>query len=352
LFRYRMVERLIVCFVMVASLLTPSGCISVEDPKFGLFPLSSRETAAAELSGFSFVNSSLFYAVGDDGAPAIWTLCIHVNSSSGEVIEAFVQGTMSVPLLGSDSEGVAYRSSTNSVFVSDEVASSIVEVDIGSGLVKGSISLPSVFRASNIQQNMGLEALSYIDSSDALFGEVWICNEEALLTDGPLSSAESGSWIRIQRFNSSLLTPTLELIRPSGQWAYKTDSIGSLSPLISVERSGVVDLIRSPYDPSQLMVLERECGGIVPSFRSRLYLVDISNSDDVSQLASLVDGCDHVPCFVPLAKTLLWEKSFPLSNFEGMTLGPLLESGSYSLLLLSDNGGGIRQDIYPLIVHP
>jgi hypothetical protein len=73
----------------------------------------------------------------------------------------------------------------------------------------------------------------------------------------------------------------------------------------------------------------------------------VTAASDVSALASLTGGG-----FTPLAKTLLWQGDFGTSNFEGMTFGPTLADGWTSLLLVSDNGGGIRQDLYALAVVP
>jgi len=55
---------------------------------------------------------------------------------------------------------------------------------------------------------------------------------------------------------------------------------------------------------------------------------------------------------VTLAKTLLWERLFSAANFEGMTFGPPLADGSRSLLLISDNGGGLAQQLYAVSVVP
>ncbi len=45
--------------------------------------------------------------------------------------------------------------------------------------------------------------------------------------------------------------------------------------------------------------------------------------------------------FVPATKTLIWQRGFPFSNFEGMALGPPVAGGRRSLILVSDDGGGI-----------
>ena len=71
-----------------------------------------------------------------------------------------------------------------------------------------------------------------------------------------------------------------------------------------------------------------------------------------SEFESAGHGLGAVGGFTPLAKTLLWQGDFGTSNFEGMTFGPTLADGWTSLLLVSDNGGGIRQDLYALAVVP
>ena len=57
---------------------------------------------------------------------------------------------------------------------------------------------------------------------------------------------------------------------------------------------------------------------------------------DIAGVASLTDGG-----FTPVTKSLLWQGYFAFVNFEGMTLGPQQSDGSYSLLLVSDDGSGL-----------
>jgi hypothetical protein len=243
-----------------------------------------------------------------------------------------VTGGIAAPGLGVDSEGIAYRAASGTVFVSDEVASTIREFSLTTGGLVGSVAVPAIYAPSNVQSNMGLESLAFGP------GGLWTANEEALVPDGPLSTTTAGSWVRIQQFDESLAAV--------GQWGYRTDPITALNPFISAERSGLVDIL--PWSGTELLVLERELGGaVVPQFRSRLYLVDTTTGSDVSALAAIDAGG-----FTPLAKTLLWERSFASSNFEGMTFGPALDDGSRSLLLISDDGGGLAQNLYALAVVP
>lgn len=318
--------------VLAASCrVAPAQWPTIHDPGQGVVSLPSGGTGAGELSGITWTGGTNYLAVGDNGAQTLWTLSVALDSSTGRITSAAVTGGIAATL-GSDSEGIAYRATTGSVFVSDEVASSITEFNASSGATIGGVTVPAIYAPSNVRSNMGLESLAFGP------GGLWTANEEALAPDGSLSTTSQGSWVRIQRFDTALAA--------AGQWAYRTDPISATSPFPSLDRSGVVDIL--PWTASRLFVLEREFGGSpMPDFRSRLYGVDVASASDVSAVASLTSGG-----FTPLAKTLLWEGTFGTSNFEGMTFGPTLADGSTSLLLVSDNGGGAGQNMYALVVVP
>lgn len=280
----------------------------------------SGKTGAAELSGITYAGGSTYYAVGDNGADQIWQVDASLNTNTGRIRSARVTTGLPAPDLGRDSEGIALTPSGTSVWVADEIASSITEFSLTSGQKVATVSVPSIYRPANVQDNMGLESLTY--GADKL----WTANEEALRPDGSLSTTEAGSWVRIQEFDGPDLTV-------GKQFGYLTDPITRMSPLVSEERSGLVDLVALPN--GQMLALERELGGWIPRFRSRLYLLDFSSATDVSNTPSLSDGG-----FTPVSKTLLWQRFYRLANFEGITVGPQLDSTSYSLVLVSDNGGG------------
>jgi hypothetical protein len=305
--------------------------VAIVDPGQGRVSLSSGTTGAAELSGLAWVGGSTYHAVGDNGATAIWTLSATTDASTGWITGAAVVAAIPAAALGSDSEGIAFRPTAHSVFITDEVASTISEFSLATGGLVQSVPVPVIYAAVNVQSNMGLEAVASRGTT------LWTANEEAVVPDGPLSTASAGSWVRIQRFDGSFAA--------AGQWAYRTDPISAESPFYAGERSGVVDI--QPWSDTGLLVLEREFGGVLPGFRSRIYQVDVTMASDVSGLATVASGG-----FTPLPKTLLWEQDFATSNFEGMTFGPVLANGARSLLLVSDDGGGISQDLYPLQFVP
>lgn len=299
---------------------------AVSQPRISPFRQSrtavrSGKTGAAELSGITYAGGSAYYSVGDNGADQIWRIDAAQNTRTGRIRSARVTGGVTAPDLGRDSEGIALTPGGQSVWVADEIASTITEFSLSSGAKVGTVPVPSIYRPANVQNNMGLESLAYGAA------KLWTANEEALKPDGALSTTSAGSWVRVQEFDGPDLTA-------GRQFGYLTDPITRMSPLVSEERSGLVDLVALP--DGQLLALERELGGWLPRFRSRLYLLDFTEATDVSGLASLSDGG-----FTPVSKTLLWQRFYRLDNFEGITLGPQLDPTSYSLVLISDDGGGV-----------
>lgn len=282
--------------------------------------LRRGSTAATELSGIAYSEGSSYYAVGDNGARSIWQVEAPLRPRNGRIRSAVVSGGINAPSMGTDSEGIALAPERTSAWVSDEVASTIDQFSLATGLMLGSVAVPSVYRPANLQGNFGLESLSYGAA------KLWTGNEEALKSDGPLSTTSAGSWVRLQSFSGPGLSP-------DKQYAYRTDAIAAMSPFTSAERSGLVDMLALP--DGQVLTLERELGGFIPLYRTRVYLLDFTGATDVTDVPSLSSGG-----FTPTGKKLLWQGWFTSTNFEGITLGPALDNGSYPLLLVSDDGQG------------
>lgn len=315
---------------LLAGATLSSADTTIQTTGQGVYPLSSGTTDAAELSGITHAGGTTYYAVGDNGADSVWELAINVDSQTG-ILTGSVTGEVAAPGLGTDSEGIAFRPGvSNSAWVSDEVASAITEFSLSTGAAEGSVAVPSIFSPSNVQSNRGLESLAFGA------GYLWTANEESLQPDGPISSTSAGSTVRLQRFEGTGFTT-------QGQWAYVTDPISSMNIFVGGQ-SGLVELLALPN--GQLLALERELGGTWwPRFRSRIYLIDFTGATDVSSVPSLSGAS-----FTPVSKTLLWQSTFSTSNFEGMTLGPELDNGDRSLILISDDGSGSggTQNLYPL----
>ncbi len=304
------------------------AAITVTDPGQGVFDFSGN---AAELSGLAWLSGNTFQAVGDTtGLRQVYELNIGVNPLDGRVTGAAVIGASTLAA-GYDLEGIAHCPQRATWFVSDEGeppgGGQLREHTLPDGGLVGTVAIPAPLQ--NVRPNFSLESCTWAA------GALWTANEEALAQESALSTATSGSLVRLQRFDHQL--------NPAGQWAYQTDSFGFDSGLPAA-RSGVADLLALP--DGNLLVLERALGF---GYRNRIYLVDFSGATDVSGIGDL-DGA----AFTPVVKTLLWEKnmgSFSTRNFEGIALGPALGGGGYSVLLVADNGGGTQQHLYALVVN-
>lgn len=325
-------EKIVACLslLMAAHLPMPTRALAAQQwlimdpPGQNEVVLSSGATGAAELSGITWAGGNQFYVVGDN-ASVVYPLTISFDAASGAIATASLQsGT--VLAMGSDLEGLAYNPASSSVYVGDESGPAVREHALVDGSLLQTVTVPSVFSA--VRSNLSLESLSREPGGAAL----WTANEEALSVDGPVSSFSAGTTVRLQKLDATL--------NPSGQWAYVTDSIAGdiFAPGRDVEVSGVSDLLALPG--GQLLVFERELG--VGLFRHRIYEVDFSAATDVSALPDLSSAS-----YTPVSKLLLWERLGAV-NFEGISLGPTSTNEVQSLVLVSDDGGGLSQSLYAL----
>lgn len=297
---------------------------AIDDPGQGPVRLAAGSPGARELSGLAWAGGDRFAAVSDDDGRLYW-LRIAVDPASGRIDGA--DAVSDLPLaMSRDLEGIALTPDGRSVVVSDEVGPAVREYRLADGALQRTAALPPVF--ASLRNNLGLEALARDPS-----GHYWTANEEALEVDGPVSSPSQGTLVRLLRFDADL--------RPTGQWAYRTDPIAG-GAVLSDRGTGLSELAALP--DGRLIALERSLGS--EGLRIRLYELEIGGATEVSRLAALA-GAD----VVPVAKTLLWQRTAPDANFEGMAVGPTLADGSHSLILVSDDGHRLAQALYPLRIR-
>lgn len=306
---------LLLAACLLATLAPPAAlhALAVIDPGQAAVVISGAGNA--ELSGITHVGGGQFLSVADSGG-TLHPVTIDIDPLTGFVNQASA-GTPVVLAGGVDLEGVAWRSATGSVFVSDEVGPAIREVDPTTGALIRNITLPPVF--AQVRPNLGLESLSLSPDGSSL----WTANEAALLVDGPVANFVDGTWVRIQRFDGTGAA--------AGQWAYRTEAQGSFS--------GVVDLVA--LATGELLVLERALA--LGGFQSRLYRVDFTGATDTSGLPGLAGAS-----FQGVGKTLLWSRLGGALNIEGISLGPTLANGDGSLVLVTDGGGSSPPNTFAL----
>ena len=346
--------------LLFAALAASLSGVTLESVGECALPSAWMNRPLGGLSGLTRVAGDFYYAVRDNGSKgALFTLRIGVDRATGAATNCEI--VAETKLRGrEDLEGVAWDVATKRVWVCDEHDGSIRAFDPVTGVETARVAVPKAFDAFVF--NRSFESLALRPDGH----EMWTCNEEALnrraavgrtkhkgvpiapvaadtpdVDDGPLSSRDHGSRIRLQKFTRA--DPAAPWT-PAGQWAYDTDSVGGAA-FLDKARSGVSDLVC--LDDGTLLVLEREMsvkkGGVLPTFRCRIYEVDFTEATDTSDLLSAT-----APSVRPVRKTRVFGARTAYAMYEGACLGPELADGSRSLLLIADGDDGAANRIMAL----
>jgi hypothetical protein len=263
------------------------------------------------LSGVTYVGGDRWLAVMDN-SDLVVDLRITI-AGNGSILGASFAGVIRLDAVR-DHEDLAWTPWGTMLVVEEDTPAAREHVSGGSLIA--SLPVPSIFTTR--RANFGFESVTL--GSDG--SHAWVCNEEALSGDGPLSTPTAGTRVRFQRLD-----------RRAGQWqigpqyAYHTDPMHA-GP-VSGGRSGVSALAELPS--GRLLVLERSfAGNPFRFFESRIYLADTSAASRTESIPSLLDP------HVPVAKRRLYIGSH--TNLEGLAVGPALASGGRVLLGIVDSG--------------
>lgn len=267
--------------------------------------------AVTDLSGIVWTGGDSFAAVSDK-RNVIQFLTLQIDRTSGEITSGRFEGTRDVPGRVRDFEGIAWVSAAKTFYISAEEGHSVIRIMSGATAPR-TLPVPEIF--AKARPNLSLESLTWSDTAQ----QFWIANEEALRPDGPLSSRETGTFVRMQKLDAKF--------RPLAQYAWRTEPAAFR---YGNAGSGVSDLCLLP--DGQLIVLER--GFAEGGLHLRLFLADFTRATDIARMPSL-DGVD----FIAGRKTLLFEETTGFINFEGITLGPPLAGGWRSLIAVADSNG-------------
>ena len=178
---------------------------------------------------------------------------------------------------------------------------------------------------SGPRQNGVLEGLTFADNFKSLFVNV----EEPLYQDGPRATVTpNNAWIRIVKYNTANRKPT-------AQYAYHLDPVAYPSnPVNAFQVNGVPDILS--VRTNQLLVIERSFSTGRLACTIKVFLVDLTDAEDISNNNSLIT----TPPLQPVKKTLLLNMDalgIYIDNIEGVTFGPDLPNGHKTLLFVSDN---------------
>ena len=295
-------------------------------------------------SGITHVGGDEYAVVSDKSATdGFFLFRIDVDSVSGEIKNVENLGFRGDSLKNADCEGIAYRPSSGTFFISRECDNVISEYDSIGKNTGRKMNVPDVYK--KCAGNYGFESLAY-DEESHLF---WTINESTLNGDGECATSLNHvrNVLRLQSFDDNL--------QPVSQYAYIMDA-----PMADKKSSnyamGVSEI--AALGSGRLLVLEREF--FVPSLkfgafvRCKLYEIEPGKSEpipsggDIGANTKFVDK-RLVYSFVTRLTLLDWS----VANYEGMCLGPKLVDGSRVLILVSDsqdNYGGVLKDWFRTII--
>lgn len=175
------------------------------------------------------------------------------------------------------------------------------------------------------RNNGVFEGLSF--SSD--FSKLYVSVEEPIYEDGRRAGLfDSSAWVRIISYDVGTKTPV-------AQYAYQIDPIVQLpisEGLFYV--NGISEIL--VVNETQLLVVERSYSTGRLGNNIRVYSVDVTQAEDISNTRSL----QKQPPVKPLQKTLLLNMDRLgrlIDNIEGITFGPRLPNGKRSLIFVSDD---------------
>ena len=203
---------------------------------FGVLPTDAqhpqrfhKQLPPGNYSGITPIGNDRYAVVSDKALEdGFYVFRILTDTVQGRITEVENEGFRSSGLPNRDMEGICYRPSTNTVFISGENDNEVYEYTL-EGLRTGQrLEMPEMFKRAD--HNYGLEALTY-DAERHLFYTT---------TEHPL---KGDSLLRIQTFGDDL--------KPTHQYFYRPDT-----PISSKHFYGVSELCA--LDDGRLLILERQ----------------------------------------------------------------------------------------------
>lgn len=318
-----------------------------------------QDTTIGGLSGLAYdAKRGVYYAVSDDRgenqAPRFYTLQIDLDESGIKDVRfigvTFFDGDAGTPGIqpiergDSDMEDIQLLADDTLLVSSerDRDNKPWIKRFALDGSLLGDVPIPARFMTAaepgpdgrprvvrGIRNNLGFEGMALTPSNRTLY----LANEQALAQDGAVSSAETGTNVRILR---------MELYdaeaRPTAEYVYPVEKAfaASTDPNVPAD-NGVTSLVwvqhlLPGYD---LLVLERAFAAGVGN-DVNVYLVSLADATDVRD----VDALPAPYTGRPASKSLLANVSvlgIKPDNLEALALGPRLTNGSLSLIVMADD---------------
>ncbi len=302
-------------------------------------------------SGITHIHDNLYAVVDDkEQVDGFKYLTLEIDSVKGKIRHASMEEPMGMTKRRNgntftyrDCEGVAYFPEQHTIFVTGEKDQRILEYTMEGNPTGRELQIPECMNIEHITFNLGFEALSY----NAVQQRFWTTTESTLPADGPQSSCrdtEVRNHLRLVAFDDSL--------RPVTSYVYCMDTPKEHSrKAISIH--GVPSIIA--LDDGRLIIMERE--GCFPRkeygsrVRIKLYMVDPKRATPVSLNTPMADVKEEMYLqkeLITSFTTRLRIGKMNLANYEGMCLGPKLQDGRQTILLIADSQNGMGNWLYHL----
>lgn len=254
-----------------------------------------KQLPAGNYSGITPIGDDRYALVSDKSEEdGFYIFRIQIDTINGRITEVANEGFRSSGLPNRDMEGICYRPSTNSVFISGEQDNEVFEYTLDGQRTGQKLEIPEMFKKAN--HNCGFESLTY-DNHRHLF---FITTEQMLSGD---------SLLCIQSFGDDL--------KPQALYYYKPDA-----PISRKYFWGISELCA--LDDGRLLVLERQIR--VPKLKlgakTVIRIYEVRPSDEPYLEKRLLTEF----------KTHLTLTSRKFANYEGMC-----QPSSHYLMLIADS---------------
>lgn len=329
----------------------------------GQFTFESRrtfgDTTVGGLSGLAYdAKRGVYYAVSDDRgelqAPRFYTLEIDVDASGIRDVRVvgvtFLDSDQATPGVqpyargDSDLEDIELLADDTLLIASerDRENKPWIRRFALDGSLLGELPMPTAFvpvaetgpdgrprTVRGVRTNQAIEGMALPPSQDTLY----LVNEEALAQDGPVSTAENGTLVRIVRMDLSAKAP-----HPTAEYVYPVEPVFAVSTDPNVPADNGVSAMLWAHEvlPAyDLLLLERAFAAGAGN-DVNIYGVSLGDATDVRDVDALPS-----PFTGQLArKTLLANVTaagVKPDNLEALALGPVLPNGHQTLLVMSDD---------------
>lgn len=282
--------------------------------------------APGNYSGITWLGGNEYAVVSDKSkADGFFIFHINIDPDTGVISHAYSNEFRSSDYANRDMEGITYFPRDTTIFISGEDDNRIMEYRLDTGKRTGrELHIPDSLQVS--APNYGFESLTY----NAKQHHFWTVSESTLPIDGNPSTIKEKkeNVLRLLCFDDNL-----DMI---GMYAYLMDAPEATANSSGGYCIGVSDLCA--LDDGRLLVMEREL--FVPTLRvgawvnNKIYVVapTIKMTTPFIEKKLLIEF-----------KTKFTGVKNTFANYEGMCLGPKLNDGRQTLVLICDSQNQLKK---------